>query len=108
MIIVHPEACAKLGFGPTITLVIVSRGHKTLFFPASGADADSSGNCPAGTVIDSGVISPTYVNYYLYGHAGQVGTSKPAHYTVLVDENNFTYVDPSGSQLDADESATQT
>jgi eukaryotic translation initiation factor 2C len=76
-------------------LVIVGRGHKVVFFPASLADADRSGNCPAGTVVDSGVISPTFFDYYLYGHAGQLGTSKPAHYTVLLDENNFTYVDPS-------------
>jgi len=97
-----PGACVKLGFSPTITLVIVSRGHKTLFFPSSDADADRSGNCSAGTVIDSGIVRPTDFSFYLYGHAGQLGTSKPAHYTVLLDENNFTYVVPSRSQLDAE------
>ncbi|KAN0109848.1 argonaute-like protein [Russula decolorans] len=51
---------------------------------------DAKGNCRPGTVIDSDVVSPVETDYYLYGHAGLLGTSKPAHYNVLVDENNFT------------------
>ena len=85
----------KPGFSPTITLVIVGRAHKTLFFPSSSADADRSGNCPAGTVVDTGIVRSTNFEFYLYGHAGQLGTSKPARYTVLIDENNFTYTVPS-------------
>jgi eukaryotic translation initiation factor 2C len=81
-----------LGFNSKITLIVVGRDHKVVFFPTSEADADRSGNCPAGTVIDSGVVAPTHFNYYLHGHAVQLGMSKPAHYTTLLDENNFTYV----------------
>ncbi|KAI0289730.1 argonaute-like protein [Russula brevipes] len=84
------NACATLRFNPTITLVVVGKGHKTVFFPARTADADSTGNCPAGTVVDTGVVDPVKFDYYLYGHAGLLGTSRPAHYTVLVDENNLT------------------
>lgn len=72
--------------------MVVGKGHKTVFFPAGTADADRTGNCPAGTVVDTGVVNPVKFDYYLYGHAGLLGTSKPAHYTVLVDENNFTCV----------------
>jgi eukaryotic translation initiation factor 2C len=36
------------------------------------------------------MLSPVETDYYLYGHAGLLGTSKPAHYNVLYDENNFT------------------
>ncbi|KAH9992243.1 argonaute-like protein [Russula compacta] len=82
------NACTNLGFNPTITLVIVGKRHRVVFFPAG--DADQSGNCPAGTVIDTDVVSPAHFDYYLYGHEGRLGTSKPAHYTVLVDENKFT------------------
>jgi eukaryotic translation initiation factor 2C len=79
-----------LGFRPKITLIIVGKDHKVVFFPKSTDDADRSNNCPAGTVIDTGVVSPVEFDYYLYGHAGIIGTSKPAHYNVLLDENKFT------------------
>jgi eukaryotic translation initiation factor 2C len=61
-----------------------------VFFPSSDFDADRSGNCPAGTVIDTKVVSPVEFDYYLFGHAGLLGTSRPAHYNVLFDENEFT------------------
>jgi eukaryotic translation initiation factor 2C len=61
-----------------------------VFFPTSDFDADRSGNCPAGTVIDTKVVSPVEFDYYLFGHAGLLGTSRPAHCNVLFDENEFT------------------
>jgi eukaryotic translation initiation factor 2C len=85
-------ACAKLGFEPTITLVVVGKEHKVVFFPASDADADRSGNCPAGMVVDTDITSPVESDYYLLSHTGILGTSKPAHYNVLLDENKFTCV----------------
>jgi hypothetical protein len=85
-------ACARLGFRAKITLIVVTKGHKVAFFPRSNADGDPKGNCRAGTVIDTDVVSPVETDYYLYGHAGLLGTSKPAHYNVLYDENNFTCV----------------
>lgn len=90
-----PGACDKLGFKPKITLIVVGKKHKVVFFPTSPRYADRSGNCPAGTVVDTDVVSPVEFDYYLYGHAGLLGTSKPAHYNVLLDENEFTYVIPS-------------
>jgi len=83
-------ACDKLDFKPKITFIVVGKKHKVVFFPTSRADADRSGNCPAGTVVDTSVVSPVEFDYYLYGHAGLLGTSKPAHYNVLLDENEFT------------------
>jgi len=84
------SACDKLDFKPKITFIVVGKKHKVVFFPTSRADADRSGNCPAGTVVDTSVVSPVEFDYYLYGHAGLLGTSKPAHYNVLLDENEFT------------------
>ena len=63
-----------------------------VFFPRGRDDGDQKGNCLPGTVIDSDVVSPVENDYYLYGHAGLLGTSKPVHYNVFVDENNFTCV----------------
>jgi len=78
-----------LGFKPKITFIVVGKDHKVVFFPTSQDDADGPKNCPAGTVVDTGVVNPVEFDYYLYGHAGLLGTSKPAHYNVLLDENEF-------------------
>lgn len=88
----NSDACARLGFDPKITFIVVTKDHKVIFFPKSISDGDHKGNCRPGTVIDSDVVDPIEEDYYLYGHAGLLGTSKPAHYTVLLDENGFTCV----------------
>ncbi|KAG5002491.1 hypothetical protein JHK84_026744 [Glycine max] len=47
-------------------------------------------NVLIGTVVDSKICHPTEFDFYLCSHAGIQGTSRPAHYHVLWDENNFT------------------
>ena len=87
-------ACAKLKFKPTITLIIVGKRHHVRFFPCVQSEGDGSGNCVAGTVVDSDVVNPVEFDFYLLSHGGIIGTSRPAHYNVLLDENRFTYVTP--------------
>ena len=53
-------------------------------------EMDKSGNCLPGTVIDSVITQPVGKDFYLQSHAGLLGTSRPAHYHVLLDENNLT------------------
>ncbi|KAK7049243.1 hypothetical protein VNI00_005844 [Paramarasmius palmivorus] len=72
---------------PTITFIIVGKRHHFRFFPSSSRDADQSGNCPSGFVVDKGITHPVYQDYYLTSQAGLKGTSTPGHYTVLEDEN---------------------
>lgn len=86
------DACKKLGIKPAITLIVVGKRHHVRFFPQSANEGDRSGNCPAGTVVDSDVINPVEFDFYLQSHGGLLGTSRPAHYNVLIDENKFTYV----------------
>jgi len=93
---VHIAACKKLGIKPTITLIIVGKRHHVRLFPCKENEADRSGNCVAGTVVDSDVVNPVEFDFYLLSHGGILGTSRPAHYNVLLDENKFTYVFPSG------------
>lgn len=93
------DACAKLGIKPAITLIIVGKRHHVRFFPRSENEGDRSGNCVAGTVVDSDVINPVEFDFYLLSHGGILGTSRPAHYNVLIDENKFTYVSQGGSEL---------
>jgi eukaryotic translation initiation factor 2C len=88
-------ACQELGISPTITIVVVGKRHHVRFFPTTQNQADRSGNCPAGTVIDREVVHPTEFDFYLQSHGGLLGTSRPAHYSVLYDENNFS---PDGLQ----------
>ncbi|RDX40439.1 argonaute-like protein, partial [Lentinus brumalis] len=84
-------ACATFGIEPKITVLIVGKRHHVRFFPTRPNDADRSGNCRAGTVIDSDITHPTEFDFYLQSHSGQAGsTSRSAHYSVLYDENNFT------------------
>ncbi|KAI0278886.1 argonaute-like protein [Russula aff. rugulosa BPL654] len=84
------NACKKLGIKPTITLIIVGKRHHVRLFPCKENEADRSGNCVAGTVVDSDVVNPVEFDFYLLSHGGILGTSRPAHYNVLLDENKFT------------------
>lgn len=83
-------ACAELKINPKITLIIVGKRHHIRFFPKNEGDAgDKLGNCPAGTIIDREIGHPTEFDFYLQSHGGLLGTSRPAHYSVLHDENAF-------------------
>ena len=78
-----------------ITLVIVAKRHHTRFAPKNPdkqGDADKSKNCPAGTTVDTHIVSPVEFDFYIQSHSGIIGTSRPAHYTVLCDENKMRCV----------------
>jgi len=85
------NACAELepGYSPTITWVVVQKRHHTRFFPLN-KQADRSGNCLAGTLVESAITHPTEFDFYLQSHPGLQGTSRPTHYHVLHDDNKFT------------------
>ncbi|EIW61996.1 argonaute-like protein [Trametes versicolor FP-101664 SS1] len=83
-------ACVQANVQAKITVVVVGKRHHVRFFPQNSTDADRSGNCPAGTVVDRDIVHPTEFDFYLQSHSGLLGTSRPAHYSVLYDENGFT------------------
>jgi len=89
------KACASLepNYQPPVTFVVVQKRHHTRLFANNHADrhsVDRSGNILPGTVVDSKICHPTEFDFYLCSHAGIQGTSRPAHYHVLWDENKFT------------------
>ncbi|KAF8209462.1 argonaute-like protein [Mycena galopus ATCC 62051] len=86
-------ACQELKINPRITLIIVGKRHHLRFFPVNDRDADRSGNCPAGTVVDRDIGHPTEFDFYLQSHGGLLGTSRPAHYSVLYDVSTIIAVD---------------
>ncbi|KAK6794880.1 hypothetical protein RDI58_008333 [Solanum bulbocastanum] len=89
------KACASLepNYQPPVTFVVVQKRHHTRLFANNHRDrnaVDRSGNIIPGTVVDSKICHPTEFDFYLCSHAGIQGTSRPAHYHVLWDENKFT------------------
>jgi hypothetical protein len=78
------------GPAPKLTYVVCGKRHHLRFYAKAPAEADRTGNLPAGTVVDRGVTSAVMGNFYLQAHAGLVGTARPTHYSILVDENAFT------------------
>ncbi|KAJ7641742.1 argonaute-like protein [Roridomyces roridus] len=93
------EACAALKINPKITLIVVGKRHHVRFFPQNPQHRDRSGNCRAGTIVDNYICHPTEFDFYLQArhsllpllsHGGLLGTSRPAHYSVLYDENNLS------------------
>ncbi|GAN01273.1 translation initiation factor 2C [Mucor ambiguus] len=86
------QACASLGdgnFNPKITFVVVQKRHRVRFLPVNRSDADRSGNCLSGLVVDTHIVHPFEFDFYLQAHAAIKGTARSAHYYVLYDENNF-------------------
>ncbi|XP_052477281.1 protein argonaute 10 isoform X2 [Gossypium raimondii] len=89
------KACASLepNYQPLVTFIVVQKRHHTRLFANNHRDrssTDKSGNILPGTVVDSKICHPSEFDFYLCSHAGIQGTSRPAHYHVLWDENNFT------------------
>ncbi|PSR84669.1 Protein argonaute 1B like [Actinidia chinensis var. chinensis] len=89
------KACASLepNYQPPVTFVVVQKRHHTRLFANNHSDrnaVDRSGNILPGTVVDSKICHPTEFDFYLCSHAGIKGTSRPAHYHVLWDENKFS------------------
>ncbi|KAI9111851.1 hypothetical protein K1719_017541 [Acacia pycnantha] len=89
-------ACSKFpDYKPFITFAVVQKRHHTRLFPAetdqsSDQNHFSYENIPPGTVVDSVITHPKEFDFYLCSHWGVKGTSRPTHYHVLWDENQFT------------------
>lgn len=85
------RACTSLekGYAPNITFTVVQKRHHVRLFPLSRDMADRSGNCLPGTVVDTAIVHPFEYDFYLQSHAGLLGTSRPSHYHVLLDENKL-------------------
>jgi len=88
------QACTAIGgedFNPKITFIVVQKRHHTRFFCVNPGDQCGLGkNVPPGTVVDSIITHPVQFDFFLCSHFGIQGTSRPAHYHVLMDENKFT------------------
>jgi len=64
----------------------VGKRHNTRFFPTRKEDADRSSNPQNGTVVDRGVTEARNWDFFLQAHAAIKGTSRLAHYYIVLDE----------------------
>jgi eukaryotic translation initiation factor 2C len=72
---------------PKVSIIVVGKRHHTRFYPTDVKGADSTGNAKPGTVVDRGITGERLFDFFLLAHQGLKGTSKPAHYVVLKDDN---------------------
>ncbi|RDY14406.1 Protein argonaute 4, partial [Mucuna pruriens] len=81
------EACKFLdeNWEPKFVVIVAQKNHHTRFFQPGSPD-----NVPPGTVIDNKICHPRNYDFYLCAHAGMIGTSRPTHYHVLLDEVGFS------------------
>ncbi|THG10740.1 hypothetical protein TEA_023116 [Camellia sinensis var. sinensis] len=70
---------------PMFTVIVAQKNHHTKLFQASAPE-----NVPPGTVVDTKVVHPRNYDFYMCTQAGMIGTSRPAHYHVLLDEIGFS------------------
>lgn len=81
------EACKFLDekWNPKFVVIVAQKNHHTKFFQLGAPE-----NVPPGTVIDNKVCHPRNYDFYLCAHAGMIGTTRPTHYHVLMDEVGFS------------------
>ncbi|KAH7672237.1 eukaryotic translation initiation factor 2C protein [Dioscorea alata] len=73
---------------PKVTYIVAQKTHHTKLFQDGRHE-----NVPAGTVVDTKVVHPRHYDFYMTAHAGMIGTSRPTHYHVLLDEIGFAVDD---------------
>ncbi|KAF5447285.1 hypothetical protein F2P56_032850 [Juglans regia] len=81
------EACKFLDekWCPKFVVIVAQKNHHTKFFQQGSPD-----NVPPGTIIDNKICHPRNNDFYLCAHAGMIGTTRPTHYHVLLDEVGFS------------------
>ncbi|KAJ7964879.1 Protein argonaute like [Quillaja saponaria] len=81
------EGCKFLDekWSPKFVVIVAQKNHHTKFFQPGSPD-----NVPPGTIIDNKICHPRNNDFYLCAHAGMIGTTRPTHYHVLLDEVGFS------------------
>ncbi|ESZ91812.1 hypothetical protein SBOR_7807 [Sclerotinia borealis F-4128] len=109
----RPGALPKLAKGvkwkPGLTLIVAIKRHHARFYPWSedtANDAISKKNDPnlnAGTIVDSVVVTPNHLSFYLQSHCSPLGTARstqrinyatPARYADLLCDRLRCYLKP--------------
>ncbi|KAI7734630.1 hypothetical protein M8C21_018974, partial [Ambrosia artemisiifolia] len=80
------QACKFLdgAWDPKFLVIVAQRRHHTRFFQPR-----CEANVPAGTIVDTKVCHRKNNDFYLCAHDGLIGTTRPTHYHVLLDQIGF-------------------
>ncbi|MQM18739.1 hypothetical protein Taro_051734 [Colocasia esculenta] len=70
---------------PKFTVIVAQKNHHTKLFQDGAPD-----NVPPGTVVDLKIVHPRNYDFFMCAHAGMIGTTRPTHYHVLLDEIGFS------------------
>ncbi|KAK9062304.1 hypothetical protein SSX86_019490 [Deinandra increscens subsp. villosa] len=70
---------------PKFMVIVAQKTHHTKFF-----QPNSNYNVPPGTIVDNKVCHPKYNDFYLCAQNGPIGTTRPTHYHVLLDQIGFS------------------
>ncbi|GMR62586.1 hypothetical protein PMAYCL1PPCAC_32781, partial [Pristionchus mayeri] len=73
---------------PDFTYIVVQKRHRTRFYRRD-VQVNNANPFP-GTVISEGAVSPHMFDFYMISHHTPEGTTRPAHYTVVVNESKFS------------------
>ncbi|VDM66233.1 unnamed protein product [Strongylus vulgaris] len=85
----------ELDLDVTYTYIVIQKRHITRFYkPSKKENGENMRSCDrfryvnveSGTIVDNVVVSPQLFDFYLASQIGAIGTTRPAHYTVVVDE----------------------
>ncbi|XP_015785548.1 protein argonaute-2 [Tetranychus urticae] len=81
----------KVSYRPKVTFIVVQKRHHTRLKPLNPDDSEGKAkNVPSGTLVTQKIVSTNNgSDFFLCSHSSSLGTSKPSHYYVLVDDNNF-------------------
>lgn len=75
-----------------LTHITVQKRHKFRMYTVQrSANAIEYAKPKPGTVVDKDVVDPLRFEYYLNSHDAALGTAKPSHQTVIVNENDCGY-----------------
>ncbi|KAK4741945.1 hypothetical protein SAY87_025533 [Trapa incisa] len=73
---------------PKFVVIVAQKKHHTRFFQHG-----SNNNVPPGTIVDTSICHPRNNDFYLCAHAGIMGTTRPTHYHVLLDQVGYSIDD---------------
>ncbi|KAL8458016.1 hypothetical protein ACS0TY_035769 [Phlomoides rotata] len=83
--IVKASNFLEANWRPKFTVIASQRRHHTKFF-----DADLGANVSPGTIVDKTICDLQCTNFYMCAHTARIGTSRPTHYHILLDEIGFS------------------
>nr|CDS25403.1 eukaryotic translation initiation factor 2c [Hymenolepis microstoma] len=81
------RACTKLrvGYQPGFTFIVVQKRHHIRLLPTETGLI----NVNPGTIVDTNITHRREFDFYLCSQQGIQGTSKPAHYHIVYDDNDL-------------------